>query len=250
MATGCVASGIGARTHSSDNPCPMIECDFYRQWSRLVPLMKELVEAAGTASWEQLQVSEDLSLSRAFYQKARERAPLLFMKYKAQRYRLRRSYAYSVPSIESLNYVRDQQQPILEIASGSGYWARRLREANVTIVASDALPPQTNTWVSGAYGFIDDVIYGHGIRDLIESHEQHLVLVGWIPRGSRGAFAHEILNHYQGPDLLIIGEAAGGSTASPDWFARIKAQWRCITRTPLPRFAGVMDSLYHYRKRG
>jgi len=206
-------------------------------------------------SWDSLMTTESLTEQSQFSRSRRARCSACpkfretYRRYKRIRRGLRRKYSYSVPSPEVVEYMCQHAQRVLEIGAGLGYWCSSLRAAGCSeVLASDIVEPDSNHWVSGQ-PYISDLIVTPDTEALVKSCHQHTLLMQWIPPRQSAIYAINALRLTDAGNVFVVGEPKGGASANENFFAVLQESWIKKRRLTLPRFPGVLDSLYHYARR-
>ncbi|QBS46223.1 hypothetical protein DMB37_27070 [Nocardia sp. CS682] len=145
---------------------------------------------------------------------------------------LQETYAYAVPSPETLQWIERfaQGRRLLELGAGRGYWAWQLAQAGVDVAAFDSEPPDQvgNVSFPGAAGQMD---VWHDVGDLAafaaETLPECVLFLCWPP-GWGSPMASEALRAFEeagGERLVFIGEPEGGKTGDAAFFDRLNAAW-------------------------
>ncbi|WP_063065936.1 hypothetical protein [Nocardia violaceofusca] len=147
---------------------------------------------------------------------------------------LQATYAYAIPSPETISWVRrfcDGRQ-IVELGAGRGYWAAQLADVGVNVAAYDSEPPdrtenpsfvratgQADVWLSvGDLGRF--AARGVGRAD-------EVLFLCWPP-GWGNAMASDALAAFEangGQRLVYIGEPKGGKTGNDGFFDALNSRW-------------------------
>eukprot|EP01065_Artemidia_motanka_P051346 TRINITY_DN903_c0_g1_i1.p1 TRINITY_DN903_c0_g1~~TRINITY_DN903_c0_g1_i1.p1 ORF type:complete len:830 (+),score=307.04 TRINITY_DN903_c0_g1_i1:40-2529(+) len=181
---------------------------------------------------------------------------------------LRRRWAWSVPTDEALEALRDLS-PLVEVGAGSGYWASLLRAAGADVVAYDS----SRDWRAdlnslpqeGAKAACDQYVEGataEGGPEAAQQHRDRALVLMWPDFRGDGSFATEALRHYKGDTLVLVGEwqgcsfgpyAAGlspaGQSLSADAQHRVAADFDRVRCVPLPRWPLHVDCLTVWKRR-
>lgn len=145
---------------------------------------------------------------------------------------LQATYAYAIPSPETIQWMSDVcgDRPIVELGAGRGYWASQLAQAGHVVSAYELEPPDTSENVSfpKAAGQ-DDVWYpvspvgGHKVED----HSNSVLFLCWPP-GWGNSMASDALGSFEGAggkELVFIGEPKGGKTGDEAFFDALADGW-------------------------
>lgn len=147
---------------------------------------------------------------------------------------LQATYAYAIPSPETIAWVREfcDGRPLLELGAGRGYWAGLLADAGVTVAAYDSEPPDTvdNMSFPQAAGQ-NDVWHPVGqSKDpaaTIAAHPGHALLLCWPP-GWGNSMAADALSSFAaqgGQRMIFVGQPRGGMNATDAFFDRLRDNW-------------------------
>ncbi|MFF0452093.1 hypothetical protein [Nocardia africana] len=147
---------------------------------------------------------------------------------------LQATYAYAIPSPETISWVRRfcDGRPIVELGAGRGYWAAQLADAGVNVAAYDSEPPdrtenpsfvratgQADVWLS--VGDLDQF----AAREVGRADE--VLFLCWPP-GWGNAMASDALAAFEangGQRLVYIGEPKGGKTGNDGFFDTLNSRW-------------------------
>ncbi len=165
---------------------------------------------------------------------------------------LTRRYAWAIPNADAIGTIRAvaDGRGVLEVGSGTGYWAALLREAGVDIVPTDASPPHTalgaehNPWHPNTDCFVD-VIEMDGVAAAASAGDRILLLC-WPP--SPSDMAYNAVQAYPGDTVVYVGEWRGvtGSGALHDMLAD---EWTLEQSVDIPIWARRSDKLLVFTRR-
>ena len=140
---------------------------------------------------------------------------------------------------------------ILDLGSGSGYWALMLRRMGCTVLAVDnAESVYRCLWIEDTIR-ADAVSY---LRDQrVGGRGDVLLLVYPVVSGE---FARRVIDEYRGELVCVAGTQNGnGYTGFRDrvvdeWMMgeERRGVWEIVVRVPLPSFAGKDDALFIFRR--
>lgn len=155
-----------------------------------------------------------------------------------------------VPSYEGLQIIKKAaiDRGVVEIGSGSGYWAYMLRRMGLKVYAIDNLQSEYRTlWIS-------DTIVQDGESYLQgEKGAQDAILLLVYPIVGL-EFTSKILKAFQGNTIAVAGtQNRNGYTAFKDrtideYVMAEKPDFRKTVQTPLPSFAGKDEALFLFDK--
>lgn len=151
-------------------------------------------------------------------------------------------YSWAIPNEAALNTILKYGSKIVEIGSGSGYWASLLRKKGANILAVD---DQTEEFSQQYH----PIIKSDGKKYLLshaEECEARTLLMIW----SRSNFIDEVIeayNTHQGETIILISELQGGSTGV---FNTEKFRdWKLEESSEIPVWLFKHDSLQVYRRK-
>jgi len=151
-------------------------------------------------------------------------------------------YAWGTPTEEILRKVQ-ASGPIVEMGAGSGYWAWLLRTLSADIVAYDAFAgPRRNMNVSSLSG-ISWTEVGFGGPEVLTDHSDRTLLLCWPPAGD---MAFRCLDYWKGDVLAYVGDPS--VTADEAFHARLRQEFREISRIRAPSWPGISDYLTVWRR--
>ena len=159
---------------------------------------------------------------------------------------LTKKYSWAIPNMEALRCIAEYS-PILEVGAGTGYWASLLSKMNVTIRAVDNRPPLR----------LRPNLYGHkeqhfkvvrGNYGEVYDWPKSTLFLCWPP-GCSSAVSSECLYAYHGKILLYVGEYANGCTGDNVFHDTLAKDWVRIHQQAIPRWFGMCDSLFVYRRK-
>jgi len=152
---------------------------------------------------------------------------------------LQATYAYAIPSPETIEWMSDfcAGFPVLEVGAGRGYWAAQLSQAGIAVNAFELEPPDVRDNVSfpQAAGQAD-TWYSVCTTDGLSSAQQggHMLFLCWPP-GWENPMASEALATFEaagGDRLVYIGEPRGGKTGDAAFFDALTDRWKLESTDP------------------
>ena len=175
---------------------------------------------------------------------------------------LQRVFGDAIPTEGALAAVAGLGLQVLELGCGTGYWARLLRARGVDVEAFDREPPPPAG--DGAEG--NESIFAQALTDIKQgsveeaaAHPGRALLLAWPFDGSEDeGWDAEALAKYPGPCVVYVGDCAartrawqpGGMTSSPAFQRRLRAEFVCVRRVAVGKWAMVADELSIWRRRG
>lgn len=136
--------------------------------------------------------------------------------------------------------------PLLEVGSGSGYWAYELRNDGLDVIATD---PGT-----GRYGGVPNgwtpwtAIERLTAVEAVRQYSERALLMIWPDYGV--GWAADALDAYAGRYVLYVGEGSGGATADDRFHELLEKRLEEHLVVPLPVFNGLHDRLMVWRRLG
>ena len=144
------------------------------------------------------------------------------------------TYAWAVPTADAIATIGRNAPRIVEIGSGSGYWAWLLSQLGVDVLAFDVAPP----------AFLWHPVYAADAT-VARHFPDRALLLCWPPWGS--PMARDALCSYAGSTVIFIGEWMGG-TADPEFFAHLATKFQVIDSARLPQWFARDDHLWVFRR--
>lgn len=145
------------------------------------------------------------------------------------------AYSWAVPSREAIAELV-LRQPLVEIGSGTGYWAWLVAQAGGRIIAYDREPLQPPKWI--------EVIEGEASR--VRDHADATLFLCWPPY--KDPMAADALAHYHGDTVIYVGEFRG-RTADDLFHTRLEADWILERELKIPSWPGFRDALHVFRRK-
>jgi hypothetical protein len=144
-------------------------------------------------------------------------------------------YAWAVPTDEAIFAIRKCTAHVVEIGAGSGYWAWMMRQAGIDVAAFDNGPPRLG-WHKVA----------SSDERMAACYPDHALLLCWPPWASD--MADTALTCHSGRYVIYVGEWMGGS-ATPNFFARLIANYDAVDVVRIPQWMDRDDRLMVFRRR-
>ncbi|MFE7744193.1 hypothetical protein [Nocardia sp. NPDC057455] len=145
---------------------------------------------------------------------------------------LQSTYAYAIPSPETLDWVKtcSKKRTVFELGAGRGYWARLLAEVGVHTRAFDSEPPHKvpNASFPGAEGQRDAWYPVDGLDEFEAELDRDSVMFLCWPPGWGDPMASRALDLFEargGRRLIYVGEPKGGKTGDDAFFDRLTNRW-------------------------
>lgn len=148
---------------------------------------------------------------------------------------LQSTYAYAIPSPETLAWVGDfaAGRTLLELGAGRGYWANQLANTGCRVMAYDSEPPNEAVnpsfpVMSGQKAIWHPV---EGLEAYATADKSDAVLFLCWPPGWGDPMASEALAAFErdgGSQLVFVGEPQGGKTGDDAFFASLADRWELV----------------------
>lgn len=167
--------------------------------------------------------------------------------YLASRDQLCKTYAYAIPTPDDLVWLAStlDGRGVVEIGTGTGYWAWQLHQAGVDVLAVDEFPGEANTFCGPTQYH---PVLQAGPRTA-KHHPDRALMLCWPPYGH--FMAAQSLEHYTGDLLIYIGEPSGGCTADDDFFEMLEKDWDHLGHSPRHvTYAGIHCYVEAYARKG
>jgi hypothetical protein len=162
----------------------------------------------------------------------------------ATRQQLVRAFSWAIPDERALSLIA-KHGPIVEIGAGLGYWAALLEARGVEVVAYDDGSWNELLKIGNPYRYWTEVLTGS--HEVLSRHQDHTLFLCWPPFDTE--MAADALAAYEGDTLIYIGEGEGGCTGTKAFFAHLEEGRRGPEEIHrLPRYMGMRDALYIYRR--
>lgn len=165
---------------------------------------------------------------------------------------LRQKYAYAIPNIEAIEVICSHS-PIMEIGSGTGYWASLIDQEGGEIIATEIAGKNPYFKDRKEDGYIGS-FYPVKLLDeqAISVPDIFTLFICWPPYVSEEDpydMAFEYLNLYRGDVFIYIGESRGGCTGGDDLFELLEQKWHLERTVFIPQYPAIHDFLAVYRRK-
>ena len=149
-----------------------------------------------------------------------------------------RKYSWAIPNDQAITGIK-KYGPIVEIAAGSGYWAKLLKDAGVDIVAYDnGDASYTQYWTE----------VKHGDENIVTEHPDRTLFLCWPPKWNEMAFL--ALKNHKGQHVIYAGEMGENSaTATPLFFKELKDHFDLVESIGVLNWPPYSDKVYVFRRR-
>ncbi len=152
--------------------------------------------------------------------------------------------SWALPSKKVLNEIKSfvDDDHVLEIYSGKGFWASLLKEMNVYVIATDnfqAFPFYVNTFTT---------VENLEAIESVSKYETNVLMMIWPPNDIN-SLSHQCLKNFKGYKFIYIGENSKGGYSNPLFFKELKENWKLVKCTSLINFPGLKDQCWFYVKK-
>ena len=144
-------------------------------------------------------------------------------------------FAWAVPTPQAITTIAKHATRVVEIGSGSGYWAWMMEQVGISVRAYDTARP------CYMWHIVED-----GDARAASEHSDRTLFLCWPPYAS--SMAADALGYYKGDGLIYVGEWLGGC-AEPSFFRLLNERFELIDYTPLPQWFMRDDQLMVFRRR-
>ncbi len=155
-----------------------------------------------------------------------------------------RKYSWAIPNEEALATII-RYGPVVEIGSGTGYWAALLRKRGADVIAYESQLAE-----SGRNGYIfkgdswSEVLAG--TESVAAYHPDRSLMLCWPP--DKDDMAYQALKLYRGNTLIYVGEEPPSCTADEKFHELVQNGWKLEARVNLPRWHLLHDCLFVYSR--
>lgn len=158
-----------------------------------------------------------------------------------------RTYAFAVTSPLTIQRIA-KHGPFIEVGSGTGWWAHRLRLVGCDVVATDLVPASPESyWFKTVTPYTD--ITTMDAEEAAASYPERTLLMVWPPMHT---WCRDALAAYRGNKFVYVGEPLGGCCGCDEFFALLEEQWRPVEHIPLAVWSCTNDvcTVYERKDRG
>ena len=170
-----------------------------------------------------------------------------FYKKKLLKDNLIEKYSFAVPTEEAIKEII-KYSPLIELGSGTGYWAFLINKLGGDIIAID-----NNERNKEYQEFIKKDFYSHywfdvkvGNQKQLKNYPERTLFLCWIERSSEMGL--KCLKLYKGKYFIHIGEGKGGACATDSFFKYLNKRFKLIKEISIPQWRGVHDYLEIYKR--
>jgi hypothetical protein len=171
---------------------------------------------------------------------------------------LTRKFAWAIPDPDTIAFIVEHSQSIVEMGAGTGYFAWQLSQLGIDIVAYDANPPDIS--LENHYhrpvnqdgeptGETRETFFAiqQGTPETLEQHSDRTLFLCWPPYDTE--MASQCIEHYHGNRIIYIGEGNGGCTGNDAFHERLYEEWEQIAKHLLVQWSGIHDRAYVYTRK-
>lgn len=146
-----------------------------------------------------------------------------------------KKYAWAIPNRVAVESVADND-PIVEIGSGSGYWSDLIDQVGGDIIAFDNNERQyEKNWFNVKYG--DAEVAG--------KYSDRTMFICWPDYHNKmGEIAVE---NYDGECIILVGEPISGCTGTAEMYRMIESDYELDKTVDIPNWFGIKDRMYIYK---
>jgi len=150
-----------------------------------------------------------------------------------------KNYGWGTPTKEAIEKIKQfvRNDTILEIGSGSGLWAKLLKDEGLNIIATNKPFEKKEDYKTK---FTDVQELNH-LRAIQKYGYHNVLMISWPLYDD--PMAYESLKDFQGNKLIFIGEEQGGCTGCDNFFDLLNQEWKLYETINLPNWYGIYDSL-------
>ena len=153
-----------------------------------------------------------------------------------------RHYCYTIPTPSLLEKIA-QYGPILEVASGGGYFAYMLKQMGVDIIATDKLALADNHYQNFEWHATEQI---EAIVAL-KKYPDRTILLSWPCYMS--IWAYNLIKKVQNQTVIYIGEEKYGCCAENKFFNYLDKHFEIVEEIPTVIWRGLHDKCFVYRRK-
>lgn len=154
-----------------------------------------------------------------------------------------KKFSFAIPDARTLELVAGYG-PILELGSGTGYWAYELKKLGVDIIATDPNPPGKNDYDFGpTWCEVKKLNQSAAIKKYGTGRS---LLMIWPCMAGWAAYA---LSKFKGQHVLYIGEGSGGCTGDDKFHSILYKRWEELAEVNIPVWTGCHDRLFIFKRK-
>ena len=159
-----------------------------------------------------------------------------------------RRFSWAIPSMGALEII-SKYSPILEIGSGTGYWAFLLKAYfNCDIKCYDKRSEfkkwfckKTDKKTVENFCHVPP-IFENNMEKIIKENKDRTLFLCWPVENA------DCVKYYKGKHIIYIGESEWGCTGSEKFFNIINKKYKSIIEYNMIQWPGLHDYLYVYER--
>ena len=161
-----------------------------------------------------------------------------------KREKFRTGTSWHVPN-QKLIDVLVSNGPIVSVGSGFAYTESIAISQGADIIATDVEPTKKNGWCRGGKFYCDvEKLKGD---EAVKKYSDRNVFMAWPPYDN--PMAYEVASSMEiGSTLIYIGEDHGGCTGDDQFFTLIYSNFEEVDSFEIPRWSGLNDYVFIYKK--
>ena len=152
-------------------------------------------------------------------------------------------YSWAIPNDEAIRTIC-KYSPLVEIGAGTGYWGMLIKNAGGKILCFDKFNDGNNPYQHKVQW---STIYNGDESILNKFHRSTSLFLCWPPYND--SMAINCIKNFKGKHLVYIGESGWGCTANDEFFDELWNAWEKIECIDIPRWSGINDALYVYKRK-
>ena len=161
-----------------------------------------------------------------------------------RREKFRVGTSWHVPTQELITKLLEYG-PIVSVGCGFGYTESIAIVQGADIIATDIQPNKKNGWCRD--GKFHCKIEKLNASEAVKKYEDRNVFMAWPPYDN--PMAHEVVSNMKVETYLIyIGESDGGCTGDHNFFEALYRDFEECDYVSIPKFAGINDGCWIYKK--
>lgn len=159
-----------------------------------------------------------------------------------------RTHAWAVPSMQGIEAIKKLvgNDTVLEIASGTGLWARLMQDAGIKVIPTDSYEGYHFTKDVEKFTNVHIANHRKAIRDF--GYKANALMFCWPPYTD--PMAAQALKMFKGNKLIYIGEGDGGCTGDDRFHNFIRRRWEEVDSVDIPQWYGLHDYMRLYIRAG
>lgn len=159
--------------------------------------------------------------------------------------------SWGTSSNECFKRIKDftQNDTIIEVGSGWGFWALMLQLIGCNIIATDDY-----SWIDGS-SYIKErkftnvrniSAYNIFSNDDPDIQNAKVLMLVWPPYNN--TMAAKVISNFKGDRVIYVGEKKDGCTGDDIFHKKINEEWNKVSDIEKPTWATLHDRLYFYKR--